>query len=728
MVYSKSASVLHARLIRLDADLGVSSESVISELSQLLLAEGRVSSAAELRTALLAREAQSPTGFEGRVAIPHARSDTVLQPSLAFARLSRPVDFGGPDGAVDLVFLIAVPATADKTHLKLLAKLARALLRPGFLASLRSVSDAESAVTVINEIIASPPTERPPAETGSAPTVDEATVPESTGHLSPAPGAAVSPAATAGDDAAPARPTPADEFALKILAVTACPTGIAQTYIAADRLLQTAAARSDVRLMVESQGSASPAQLDPAVVARAEMMIFAADIAVVDRERFAGKPFIECGVRDVINDPQAVLEKAVTAFDALDTPRVSTTVGEGDAPPGSPPSAQGNTTNLVLNWARQVQRAMMTGVSYMVPFVAAGGLLIALGLLAAGPQIADLWPQLIASQSTFSLMDPTLQEGQVSFRERTGLLVYLGAIFYGTGTLAMQLIVPALSGFIAFSLAGRPGIAPGFIGGAVSLYVGAGFLGALVTGVLAGAVAAVVGMWQPPRLVSSLMPVVFIPLISTLAVGLAMFLLLGHPLKYLMNTLNHWLGLLDGSSAMLFGALLGLMMCVDLGGPLNKTAYLFATAGLSTGDAASTTVMATVMAAGMVPPIAMSLATLLQRHLFTAADRATGKSAWVLGLSFITEGAIPFAASDPLRVIPSVSLGGAVAGGVCMVLGVGSQAPHGGVLVLFAIDPWWGFLLAVAMGTLVAALMVILIKHLWPNRMIHGRAPAAALG
>ncbi|QGU07615.1 PTS system fructose-specific EIIABC component [Corynebacterium occultum] len=722
----------------LDAALGDSSASVISELSQLLEVEGRVSSAAVLSAAVLAREGKSPTGFAGRVAIPHARSDAVSTPSLVFARLSRPVDFGGPDGAADLVFLIAVPTAAGKFHLRLLSKLARALLRPAFLESLRSAADADTAVAVINQVI-SPPGDTVPEVAGGVPgasqPVAEGWTAEKTTAEVTSPGipqgvvtARPKPAAVL------PRPTDADESALKVLAVTACPTGIAQTYMAADRLLQTAAARPDVRLMVESQGSASPVQLDPAVVSRAEVVIFAADIAVVGRERFAGKPFIECGVRRVINEPEVVLEEAIAAFENPNTSRVPAGDNAGgnavevDSTRERSLSFREGPASFLLGWGRRVRQAMMTGVAYMVPFVAAGGLLIALGLLLAGPQIPNIWPQMIANQSPINLMDPFLQDGQMDFRERSGWPVYLGAILYGTGSFAMQLIVPALSGFIAFGLAGRPGIAPGFVGGAVSLYVGAGFIGALVTGILAGVVAAMLGAWKPPRLVVSLMPVVIIPLIGTLAVGLAMFLLLGRPLGHVMDMLNNWLGLLDGSSALVFGALLGLMMCVDLGGPLNKAAFLFATAGLSTGDPASTTVMAAVMAGGMVPPIAMSLATLLQRHLFTAVDRENGKSAWVLGLSFITEGAIPFAASDPLRVIPSVSLGGAVAGGLCMALGVGSQAPHGGVLVLFAIDPWWAFLFAVGVGSLVGALTVILIKRLWPSRTVRGRVPVPALG
>lgn len=711
---SISGKLLSTSQVRLDADLGRSAESVISELAQVLKSSGRVHSAAELSAAVLAREAQSPTGFAGGVAIPHGRCQTVREPSLAFARLSRPVNFGGPTEETDLVFLIAVPVDGGKAHLKLLAQLARALLRSEFLVALRSADTAEAAVEVISSALGGSPT-----------TVSQDNTPQDNTQLSPGTSPIIASTAEEG------------EGVTKVLAVTACPTGIAQTYMAADLLLQAAAARKDVGLVVESQGSAAAIPLDPQVVARADVIIFAADITISGRERFAGRPYISSGVRRAMIEPGAMLDEAVAAAKDPHAARVPGQVptpvdlaanGDQDNGTGTMTSQVEGATGTALSWGRRVRQAMMTSVAYMVPFVAAGGLLIALGFLLGGPPMADVWPGVVADYSPANLPpDPLLLEGEVTVLERSGWLLYLGAILYGTGTLAMQLIVPALSGFIAFGLAGRPGIAPGFVGGAISLFLGAGFLGGLVTGVLAGAVAAAIGRWRAPRLLASLVPVVIIPLVSTLAVGLAMFLLLGQPLESLMSSLSGWLASLSGSSAMLLGALLGTMMCVDLGGPMNKTAFLFATAGLSTGDAASTQVMAAVMAAGMVPPIAMSLATAVQGKLFTPAERENGKSAWVLGLSFVTEGAIPFATADPLRVIPSVVLGGAVTGALSMSLGVGSQAPHGGVLVLFAIDPWLTFLLTIAIGSGIGAIMVILIKRFWPSHMTRGTVPALSL-
>ncbi|MGP6172989.1 PTS fructose transporter subunit IIABC [Corynebacterium sp. A21] len=702
-----SGKLLSTAQVRLDADLGASAESVISELALLLESSGRVRSAGEFTAVVLAREAQSPTGVAGGAAIPHGRCAAVLKPSLAFARLSRPVDFGGPTGESDLILLIAVPADGAKTHLKLLAKLARALLRADFLSALRLADTAEAAVEVICVALGDTPTTTSPIKTPDKTRPSQGPVP------------IFATAAKEGDEV------------IRVLAVTACPTGIAQTYMAADMLLQTAATRNDVRLVVESQGSAAPIPLDPKVVDRADVIIFAADISVSGRERFAGKPYISSAVRRAMNEPGAMLDEAVAAAQDPDAPRVP---GVRSSPAGDLGEATGlgqmaGSTSTALSWGRRVRQAMMTSVAYMVPFVAAGGLLIALGFLLGGSDVAEVWPGVVTNYSPANLpLEPGLLEGEVILLERSGWLLYLGAVLYGTGILAMQLIVPALSGFIAFGLAGRPGLAPGFVGGAISLFLGAGFLGALVTGVLAGAVAAGIGRWQAPRLLASLVPVVIIPLLSTLAVGLAMFLLLGRPLANLLTLLSDWLASLSGSSALLFGALLGMMMCVDLGGPMNKAAYLFATAGLSTGDMASTQVMAAVMAAGMVPPIAMSLATLIRGRLFTPAERANGKSAWVLGLSFVTEGAIPFAAADPLRVIPSVVLGGAVTGALSMSLGVGSPVPHGGVLVLFAIDPWLTFLLIIAVGSGVGAIAVVLIKQFWPSRLLGGTGSARSLG
>ena len=662
-------SIISPDLVRLDADLGGTTTEVITALAGVVHAAGRASSPQLLADAALAREAQNPTGVPGRVAIPHCRSAAVEVPTLAFARLSRPVDFGGPDGDAELVFLIAAPEGGGKAHLKILSKLARALVRGDFLERLRAATTEEEIVTAVEEVVGDIPQTAPPATTPTE--------------------------------------KPVEKPRTRLVAVTACPTGIAHTYMAADALAQTAAAREDVELHVETQGSSSTEALDPDLIRDADAVIFATDVGVRDRERFAGKPVIESSVKRAINEPSVMLDEAVAASRNPEARRVSGT------------ASASTEKQTELSWPRRIQQAVMTGVSYMIPFVAAGGLLLALGFLVGGYDMANGWQAIALQHSLTNLPgNEVLVDGATVAFDRSGLALYLGAVLFATGQMAMGFIVAALSGYTAYALAGRPGIAPGFVGGAISVLIGAGFIGGLVTGILAGLVAWWIASWKVPRILTSLMPVVIIPLLTSLIVGLTMFLLLGRPLEGIMTGLTDWLSSMSGSSAVVLGVILGLMMCFDLGGPVNKAAYLFATAGLSTGDEASMQIMAAVMAAGMVPPIALSVATILRRSLFTPAEQENGKSAWLLGLSFISEGAIPFAAADPFRVIPSMMVGGAVTGATAMALGVGSRAPHGGVFVLFAIDPWWGFLLAILAGTVVSAATVIALKQFWPTKAV----------
>jgi len=287
-------------------------------------------------------------------------------------------------------------------------------------------------------------------------------------------------------------------------------------------------------------------------------------------------------------------------------------------------------------------------------------------------------------------------------------------VLFKIGALSMGFLVPALAGYIAYAIADRPGIAPGFVAGAVSGFMGAGFLGGIVGGLLAGYMAHLIGTWQVPRWLRGLMPVVIIPLLASIFASGLMFLVLGGPIAGLTLALNDWLSGMTGASAVVLGIILGLMMCFDLGGPVNKVAYAFAVAGLSAGSAGNQApwqIMATVMAAGMVPPLAMALATVLDKKLFSLAERENGKAAWLLGASFISEGAIPFAAADPLRVIPASMLGGALTGALTMAFGVTSQAPHGGIFVFFAIGNVLMFVLSIIAGTIVTALAVVALKR-----------------
>lgn len=702
------ATVIAPELVALDVDFGTTTDSVITALATLVHQAGRASDIQQLAQPAIDREAQAGTGVPGRVAIPHCRSAAVTEPTLTFARLARPVDFSGPDGEANLVFLIAAPADAGKAHLKLLSQLARALVRPEFLQALRTADDPAEIVDLVSSAVAPPPPPASPTSAGSSDTSADVSAD------APPAGAAASAASS----------TAAAAAATRIVAVTACPTGIAHTYMAADALSQAAKTRGDVELSVETQGSANNRPLDQATIDAAEAVIFATDVGVRDRERFAGKPVVESGVKRAINEPSLMLDEAVAAATNPKARRVAGGEGTG-ASAGNGEAEAGTAAARSLGWGKRIQQAIMTGVSYMVPFVAAGGLLLALGFLFGGADVANGWQAISTNYSLTNLPGSEVEvDGAVIAFERSGFLLYIGAVLFAIGQAAMGFIVAALSGYIAFALAGRPGIAPGFAGGAIAVALGAGFIGGLVTGLIAGFVALGIGSIKAPRWLGSLMPVMIIPLLTSLIVGLAMYLLLGAPLAAVMTGLQDWLGSLSGSSAVALGIILGLMMCFDLGGPVNKAAYLFATAGLSTGDEASMEIMAAVMSAGMVPPIALSIATFLRKNLFTPAEQENGKSAWLLGLSFVSEGAIPFAAADPLRVIPAMMAGGAVTGALSMAFGVTSRAPHGGIFVLFAISPIWGYIVAIAAGTVVSALAVLALKQFTGAREPREFSPA----
>ena len=476
-------------------------------------------------------------------------------------------------------------------------------------------------------------------------------------------------------------------------------------------------------MAIEGQGSGKIDALDPELIKRASAVIFAHDLPVKGRERFAGKPVIDVGVKAAVNDAGSLVDKALAA---VDDPSAARVPAGGESAEESEEGSE--------HWARRLQRSVMTGVSYMIPFVAAGGLLIALGFLLAGYDIAltpkgatDSVAQTVAKSYTLWNLP-----GEVSgAKHSTGFLLYVGSVLLLLGQAAMKFLVPALAGYIAFGLAGRPGIAPGFVMGVVAVEVGAGFIGGLVGGILAGYFAAWLAGLDVPRWLRGLMPVVVIPLGTTLVVGSVMYMLLGKPLAALMTSLQNGLtSMSGGGSAVVLGVILGLMMCFDLGGPVNKAAYLFATAGLDPDTPATMEIMAAVMAAGMVPPLAMSAATFLRSRLFTKAEVENGRSAWLLGLSFISEGAIPFAAADPLRVIPATMAGGAVTGAMTMAMHVGSRAPHGGVFVAFAITHFGGFLLAILAGTVVSTALVIVLKGLGRNadgkKGVEAQAAAAA--
>ncbi|MFE4083295.1 fructose-specific PTS transporter subunit EIIC [Streptomyces sp. YIM B13502] len=657
-----------------DLDLSADTkEAAARALAERMAARGRVTDLEGFLADVAAREAQMPTGLDGGIGIPHCRSAHVTEPTLAFGRSAAGIDFGAPDGPADLVFLIAAPAGADDAHLTLLSALARRLMNTGFTDALRAATDAEHAAALIRgEETAPGGPEAAPVDTGA----DEGEADSE--NTAPDDSVAAPAAASAG---AATGPTDGDR-PFRIVAVTSCPTGIAHTYMAAESL-ENAGREAGVEIVVETQGSAGFTRLDPALIAAADGVILAHDVPVRDKQRFAGKPTVDTGVKAAVNRPAALITEV----------RDKAARGETtEAAPASTPVERAGADGE--GYGTLLRRWLMSGVSYMVPFVAAGGLLIALGFAIGGYEINE----------APSVMDHFVWTQADSW----------GALLFQIGGVAFGFLVPVLAGYIAYGMADRPGLVPGFVGGAISLTINAGFLGGLAAGLIAGGVVLAIQKVNIPAALRGIMPVVVIPLISSAVVGFLMFVVIGKPIAEAQKGMTDWLAGLTGANAVLLGALLGLMMCFDLGGPVNKVAYTFATAGIAVADPGDSAmkVMAAVMAAGMVPPLAMALATTVRGRLFNRAERENGKAAWVLGASFISEGAIPFAAADPLRVIPASMAGGAVTGALSMASGATLRAPHGGIFVVPLIGNPLLYLVAIAAGVGVTTALVIVLKGL----------------
>lgn len=658
------SDLITADLVLLDENLGETRFDVIAKLAQAVVNAGRATDFEQLYAAAEARESKTDTGIPGGIAIPHCRSAAVTEPTLAMARPNPAVSFGAKDGPADLIFFIAAPDGADQAHLKLLSTLARSLMKKSFTASLRDASSAEEIVELVNGAL------------GVGEKKAEATPAEATPAAAPAAAEKETPAASA-----PVK---------KLVAVTACPTGIAHTYMAADAL-KYAAEELGYDLKVETQGSSGNEKLTQADIDAADAVIFAVSVNVRERNRFAGKPFVESPVKRGIDEPKEMIAEALAEAENPNGARVAAAASSAEDSAGATEGA----------WGSRIYKAVMTGISYMIPFVAAGGILVALGFVFEAitmPNLGDVNTKAILESATlFNL-------GDVHWT------LYLGAVLQTIGGFGLSLMVPALAAYIAYGLAQRPGIAPGFIAGSVALAVNAGFLGGIVGGILAGLIAYALGTLKLPRWLGSMMPVVVTPLVTSLVAGLLMYLLLGAPLAWVMTTLQDWLTSMSGGSALLLGLILGAMMASDLGGPINKAAYLFATAGLSSGATVNQEIMAAVIISGMVPPLAMALATTLRPKLFNENERENGKAAWLLGASFISEGAIPFASADPARVIPSTIVGGALAGAISMSAHVASPAPHGGIWIIGLAQNPLMFLVAVVAGTVVSALVYVVLK------------------
>ncbi|MFB7896520.1 fructose-specific PTS transporter subunit EIIC [Streptomyces xiamenensis] len=664
--------LITADLVDLDLTAGTKDEAARA-LARRMVAAGRVTDLDGFLADVAAREAQMPTGLEGGIGIPHCRSAHVTRPTLAFGRSARGIDFGAADGPATLVFLIAAPAGADQDHLSILSALARDLMRAEFTDALRAETSAARAAALIRG-------EDPQAEGADA---EDDTTDEAPGEPRET-GVTAHDAADSGADRDGAEP-------FRIVAVTSCPTGIAHTYMAAESL-ERAAQAEGVRIHVETQGSAGFERLDPAVIAAADAVIFAHDVEVRERDRFAGKPTVDVGVKAGINRPAELIADARRR--AAETP--------AGAPTTAPMDRTGESADNGDGFGTRLRTWLMTGVSYMVPFVAAGGLMIALGFALGGYEISDA---------------PSVADHFVWTEAHSW-----AALLFQIGGAAFGFLIPVLAGYIAYGMADRPGLVPGFVGGAIAITIDAGFLGGLAAGLVAGAVVRAIQRVNVPAPLRGIMPVVVIPLISSAIVGFLMYIVIGKPIASAQSGLTDWLEGLSGSNAVLLGVLLGLMMCFDLGGPVNKVAYAFATGGIAVADPSDTSlkIMATVMAAGMVPPLAMALATTVRGKLFTKTEKENGKAAWVLGASFISEGAIPFAAADPLRVIPSAMAGGAVTGALTMAFDNTLRAPHGGVFVVPLIGSPFLYLIAIAAGTAVSTALVILLKSR------RGTKPAAA--
>jgi len=498
---------------------------------------------------------------------------------------------------------------------------------------------------------------------------------------------------------------------VKLVAVTSCPTGIAHTYMAAEAIEQAAKAAGH-EISVETQGAAGANPLPPEVIAAADAVIFGVDVEVRDRYRFEGKPIVQVGVKKAISDAAGIVAQAVEA--AKNAPA---TTGATPGIGGGGPALASKVTDGASS-ATKVRQWLMTGVSYMIPFVAAGGILIALGFMVA--QFST------GKEGAIQVTKIPLATVAQNFDPTNGM--HWAALLFQVGVASFAFLVPALAGFIGFAIADRPGIVPGFVGGSLSVAIGAGFLGGIAAGFIGGGIALWLARRKVPKGVRGVMPVVVIPLVATLLTGFIMLIVLGRPLKAISDGLTSWLNGMSGANAVILGVILGLMMAFDMGGPVNKVAYTFATTGLAAAgtatDAPQLKIMAAVMAAGMTPPLAMALATRLRPALFTEPERENGNAAWLLGASFITEGAIPFAAGDPLRVIPSLMAGSAVTGGMVMGFGSTLRAPHGGLWVTPLIGGILPYLIAIVVGTLISAGIVVTLKGLGARRPAEAGAEA----
>lgn len=605
-------------------------QSAIEEMVQRLYEEKIISNIEEFKAGILAREAQTSTGLGDGVAMPHAKNAAVLQPAVLFAKSPQGLDYEALDGQpTSLFFMIAAPEGANDTHLKALAALSGRLIDADFLTKLNQAQTPEDVQMLFAE--------------------EEETTEE------PAPQ----------KNLAGNRPF--------IIAVTACPTGIAHTFMAADALKKKAA-EMGVEIKVETNGSEGVKnKLTPEDIKRAQAVIVAAD-KKIEMNRFDGKPLLNRPVSDGIRKTEALITEAVSG---------NAPIFHGD----SQSSSEESTSSTSLG--QEIYKNLMNGVSHMLPFVIAGGILIAISFM--------------VDQFIGVPVDSLGQLG--SFNPQAAWFMQIGGAAFG-------FMLPVLAGFIAMSISDRPGLVAGFVAGALASSGGAGFLGALVGGFLAGYVILFLRkiFANLPKSLDGIKTILFYPFFGLLITGFLM-LLINVPMKIINDGLNNFLGSMDGTNAALLGILLGVMMAADLGGPINKAAYVFGTGTLAaTVTTGGSVVMASVMAAGMVPPLAIFVATRLFKNKFTQPEREAGLTNIIMGLSFVTEGAIPFAAADPFRAIPSFMLGSALTGGLVGAFGIKLLAPHGGIFVVLLLSNPLLYLLFIVIGAIVSGVVLGLLK------------------
>ena len=611
----------------------------LNQCIDLMAKSGKIADVEKYRKGVFAREEEGTTGIGMGIAIPHCKSDAVTKAGLAAMVVKDGVDFESLDGTpAKIIFLIAAPNTEDNVHLQVLSKLSVMLMDEQFTNSLINAGSVDEFLNIIDSA------EKAKDEKEAAKEAKE-----------------------------PVEVKKDDVF---IVAVTACPTGIAHTYMAAEAI-EKKAKELGYQVKVETRGSAGAKNvLTDDEIAKATGVIVACDTNV-PTDRFDGKKVIECQVSDGINKTEELVKR----------------IAAGDAPvfkASGKKEASHSSIGGKESIGHQIYKHLMNGVSHMLPFVVGGGILIAIAFLIDG----------------FSVDLNSLPADQ---RANFGTITQGAALFKGIGGTAFGFMLPILAGFIAMSIADRPGLAVGFVGGSIAANGTSGFLGALVAGFVAGYIVNLLKkiFSKLPESLDGVKPVLLYPLLGIFLIGIIMQFVVEPPIGALNTAINNGLNGLNGASAVVLGVLLGGMMSVDMGGPVNKAAYVFGTASIAAGNY---NIMAAVMIGGMVPPLAIALATIFFKNKFTAEERKAGPTNFIMGLSFITEGAIPFAASDPLHVLPACAVGSAVAGGLSMAFGCTLMAPHGGIFVVPTIGNPLMYLVALVIGAFIACGLLGLLK------------------